>query len=119
MSLFLQIDAAVIDCIDDEALAVYIPTYGDRIAARRFCVQHLGASSKEPTKHSLFEKLKKRMGIGGSDDDNNNQGTSTLKRKKGNGKRNKWAEKATRKVEVGWIHDELLMSPKIPEKKTY
>lgn len=83
MSLFLQIDAAVIDCIDDEALAVYIPTYRDRIAARRFCVQHLGASSKEPTKHSLFsEKLKKRLDIGGSDDDNNNQGTSTLKQKK-------------------------------------
>lgn len=80
MPLFLQIDADVIDCIDqksptpgpgttgiddDEALTVYMPTNEDRIAARRFCVQHLDPSSKGP----FLEKLKKRMGIGESDDD--------------------------------------------------
>lgn len=85
-------------------LAGYIPSYGDRIAARRFCLQHHGASTKESTKTSLLEKLKKKMAIGGNDDDTNNQETSTAKRKRSYAKHNKWAEKATRKIELGWIH---------------
>lgn len=89
----------------DEALAVFIPIHGDKIAVRRFSVKHLGASTKGPSKNSLFETLKKRMAIGGSDDETNNPGTSTAKWKRGNWKYNKWAEKATRKVEVGWIHE--------------
>lgn len=101
-----QIDASVINCMDDEALAVYIPIYGDRIAARHICVQCLGASSTEGRwKVHYLKTKKKRMVIEGSDDDNNYPGTSTLKRKKGNCKNNKWAGKATRKVEVGWIHE--------------
>lgn len=91
--------------MDDDTLARYIPTYGDRIAARRFCLQHHGANTAESTKTSLFEKLKKRMGIGGKDDESNDEGTSGVKRKRSYAKRNKWAEKATRKIELGWIHE--------------
>ncbi|XP_036952592.1 uncharacterized protein LOC119018763 isoform X3 [Acanthopagrus latus] len=35
-----HIDATVIDFMDDDALAGYIPTYGDQIAARRFCLEN-------------------------------------------------------------------------------
>lgn len=58
--------------MDDTTLAGYIPIYGDRIAARRFCLQHSSAKTKESAKHSMLEKLKKKMGIAGSDDDTNN-----------------------------------------------
>ncbi|KAL2088710.1 hypothetical protein ACEWY4_015609 [Coilia grayii] len=91
--------------MDDTTLAGYIPTYGDRIAARRFCLQHNSANTKESAKHSMLEKLKKKMGISGNDDDTNNQETSTGRLKQHYGKHNKWAEKKTRKVELGWIHE--------------
>lgn len=92
--------------MDDQTLAGYIPTYGDRIAARRFCLQHsTTAKTKESVKHSMLEKLKKKMGIAVSDDENNNQETSTETQKRHYAKHNKFAEKTTRKVELGWIHE--------------
>ena len=63
-----QINASIIDCMDDETLAGYIPAYGDRIAAKRFCLEKKGPSVKQSQKHSLFEKLKKSMGICENDD---------------------------------------------------
>lgn len=45
------------------------------------------------------------MGIGGNDDDAKNQETSTPKRKRSYVTNNKWAEKTTRKIELGWIHE--------------
>ncbi|XP_049325043.1 uncharacterized protein LOC111189939 [Astyanax mexicanus] len=92
--------------MDDNTLADYIPNYGDRIAARRFCLQHSAtAKTKESAKHSMLEKLKKKMGITVSDDENNNQETSTKRQKRHYAKCNKFAEKKTRKVELGWIHE--------------
>ncbi|XP_077432548.1 RWD domain-containing protein 1 isoform X1 [Vanacampus margaritifer] len=43
-----KIDVSVIELMDDRALAVYIPAYGDRIAARKFCseYQRKGASTQ-------------------------------------------------------------------------
>lgn len=100
-----QIDATVLDYLDDNTLADYIPTYGDRIAARRFCLQHSAtAKTKESAKHSMLEKLKKKMGITVSEDENN-QETSTGRQKRHYATRNKFAEKKTRKVELGWIHE--------------
>ncbi|XP_076876894.1 uncharacterized protein LOC143526112 isoform X2 [Brachyhypopomus gauderio] len=101
-----HIDATVLDYMDDNTLAEYIPTYGDRIAARRFCLQHSAtARTKESAKHSMLEKLKKKMGITVSDDENNNQETSTKRQKRHYAKCNTFAEKKTRKVELGWIHE--------------
>lgn len=34
-----RIDATVISQMDDTRLAVYLPAYGDRLAARRFCLE--------------------------------------------------------------------------------
>ncbi|XP_049437635.1 uncharacterized protein LOC125891993 isoform X2 [Epinephelus fuscoguttatus] len=50
-----HIDATVIDFMDDDALAGYIPTYGDRIAARRFCLEN-----KELPKHMLLLDVRTR-----------------------------------------------------------
>ncbi|XP_035984919.1 uncharacterized protein LOC110367624 [Fundulus heteroclitus] len=101
-----RIDATVIDCMDDGTLSGYIPTYGDRIAARRFSLESKGTNSKASTKHSLLEKLKRKMGLDGSDDTNLDEAeTSNPKRKTQHGKSNKWAEKKTRKIELGWIHE--------------
>ena len=94
--------------MDDDALAGYIPTYGDRIAARRFCLENKGANENAKTskKQSLLEKLKKKMGIDENDDKkSDNEETSAAKRKRIYAKKNKWAEKKTRKVELGWIHE--------------
>ncbi|XP_049437634.1 uncharacterized protein LOC125891993 isoform X1 [Epinephelus fuscoguttatus] len=103
-----HIDATVIDFMDDDALAGYIPTYGDRIAARRFCLENKGANENAKTskKQSLLEKLKKKMGIDENDDKkSDNEETSAAKRKRIYAKKNKWAEKKTRRVELGWIHE--------------
>ena len=92
--------------MDDDALAGYIPTYGDRIAARRFCLENKGANAKDSKKQSLLEKLKEKMGIDEIDDKkSDNEETSAGKRKRSYAKKNKWAEKKTRKVELGWIHE--------------
>ncbi|XP_063767224.1 uncharacterized protein LOC134883048 [Eleginops maclovinus] len=100
-----HIDATVLDYMDDNTLADYIPTYGDRIAARRFCLQHSAtAKTKESAKHSMLEKLKRKMGIAVSDE-NNNQETSTKRQKIHYATCNKFAERKTRKVELGWIHE--------------
>lgn len=95
--------------MDDDTLAAYIPTYGDRIAARRFIMENKGASKggKESKKLSLFEKLKKKMGIDADDDNNlekDNTGASAAKQRV-YAKNNRWAEKKTRRVELGWIHE--------------
>ncbi|XP_068187709.1 uncharacterized protein [Antennarius striatus] len=96
-----HIDAGVIDCMDDDTLAGYIPTYGDRIAARRFCLDHgQHHGTKQTTKTSLLDKLKQRMGIGDTDDNTNQE-----KRRSKYAKHKKWAEKMTRKIELGWIHE--------------
>ncbi|CAJ1069766.1 uncharacterized protein LOC119008776 isoform X1 [Xyrichtys novacula] len=96
-----HIDAGVIDCMDDDNLAGYIPTCGDRIAARRFCLDHgQHHGTKQATKTSLLDKLKQRMGIGDTDDNTNQE-----KRRRTYAKHNKWAEKPTRKIELGWIHE--------------
>lgn len=94
--------------MDDDALAGYIPTYGDRIAARRFCLENKGANENAKTskKQSLLEKLKKKMGIHDNDDKtSDDEETSAVKRKRTYAKKNRWAEKKTRRVELGWIHE--------------
>ncbi|XP_077384032.1 RWD domain-containing protein 1 isoform X1 [Festucalex cinctus] len=35
-----KIDVSIIELMDDRTLAVYIPAYGDRIAARKFCSEY-------------------------------------------------------------------------------
>ena len=91
--------------MDDDTLAGYLPTYGDQIAARRFCLENQGPRAKESKKHSLLEKLNKKMGINGNDDKKSDHETSAPKQKIIYAKNNKWAEKMTRKVELGWIHE--------------
>ncbi|CAK6970324.1 uncharacterized protein LOC125891993 isoform X1, partial [Scomber scombrus] len=90
------------------SLAGYIPTYGDRITARRFCLENQGPTAKESEKkHSLLEKLKKKMGIDVNDDTKSDHAeTSAPKQKRSYTKNNKWAEKKTRKVGVDSQSDE-------------
>ncbi|XP_026010714.1 ATP-binding cassette sub-family G member 2-like, partial [Astatotilapia calliptera] len=59
---FIYIDATVIDFMDDKTLSDYIPTYGDRIAARRFCLENSGAMAlifgeNQVSDDLLFESL--------------------------------------------------------------
>lgn len=92
--------------MDDVTLAGYIPTYGDRIAAKRFCLENKGTTAKESRKYSLFEKLKRKMGIDGNDNSTSDHDeTSAPKWTRSYAKNNKCAVKSTRKVELGWIHD--------------
>ncbi|CAI5671030.1 unnamed protein product [Oreochromis niloticus] len=100
-----RIDATVIDFMDDKTLSGYIPTYGDRIAARRFCLENSGASTKESRKNSLLEKLKEKMGINENEKKPDHEEAFVSKRKRTYAKNNRWAEKKTRKIELGWIHE--------------
>ncbi len=85
--------------MDDDTLAGYIPTYGDWIAARRFCLENQGASAKESNKHSLLEKLKKKIGIAGNDDEKSHHEENTAaKQKRGYAKKTK--------KQMGWKKDQ-------------
>ncbi|CAL9686254.1 unnamed protein product [Knipowitschia caucasica] len=101
-----RVDATVIDLMDDASLAVYLPAYGDRLAARRFCLENReGPSTKDCRKHSLLEKLKHKMGIDGKEDSEGTEGYPAPKKKQSHATNNKWARKKTRKIEVGWFHE--------------
>ncbi|XP_061621361.1 uncharacterized protein LOC133473909 [Phyllopteryx taeniolatus] len=45
------------------------------------------------------------MGVGNEDNESDHEETTTAKRKRTYTKNNKWAEKLTRKVELGWIRE--------------
>ncbi|KAL4000587.1 olfactory receptor [Sarotherodon galilaeus] len=91
--------------MDDKTLSGYISTYGDRIAARRFCLENSGASTKESRKNVLLEKLKEKMGINENEKKPDHEEAFVSKRKRTYAKNNRWAEKKTRKIELGWIHE--------------
>lgn len=89
--------------MDDQALAAYIPAYGDRIATRRSCAESQKKSEKDTQRRTLLQKLRRKMGIG--QEDNQEQldeepGPSSTPYMKNN----KVACRKTRKVELGWIH---------------
>ncbi len=58
----LQIDSSVVGEIDDATMAAYIPAYGDRVAARRFCVEKRSRGGDDQNRLSLFEKIKRKKG---------------------------------------------------------
>lgn len=91
--------------MDDNSLAGYIPAYGDRIAARRFCLENQSNMANEQKKCSLLEKLKKKMGISENQEASDHDNIGPSKRKRNAPKNNKYAEKKTRRVELGWIHN--------------
>lgn len=68
-------------------------------------MENQGTSVKESKKQSLLEKLKKKMGIDGTDDKKHYEDETFAQKHKRHGKNNKWAEKPTRKVELRWIHE--------------
>lgn len=102
----LQIDSSVIGEIDDATMASYIPAYGDRIATRRFCMEKQRRGGDDTKRLSLFKKLKKKMGtMSNKDSDQGFEGENTVQPTNVHLKRNKRAWKTTRKIELGWIHD--------------
>lgn len=102
----LQIDSSVIGEIDDATMASYIPAYGDRIATRRFCMEKQRRGGDDTKCLSLFKKLKKKMGtMSNKDSDHGFEGENTVQPTNMRLKSNKKAWKTTRKIELGWIHD--------------
>lgn len=101
-----QIDSLVIGEIDDAALAAYIPTYGDRIAVRCFCVDKHRRGGNDLKRLSLFEKLRRKRDTKRNTNKNqvSKEKNSTLPTKI-HLINNKRALKMTRKIEIGWIHD--------------
>lgn len=88
--------------MDDITLAGYIPTYGDRIAARRICLENKGTAAKESRKYSLLEKLKRKMGIKGKDNSTSDYDeTSAPKWMRSYAKNNKSAKKGPEKLSWG------------------
>ncbi|XP_026017406.1 uncharacterized protein LOC143421518 isoform X2 [Maylandia zebra] len=80
--------------MDDATLANYIPSYGDRIAVFNFC------KSKQPLskrKLGLLQKLREKMKTRKESPKENTSHTDA-------GIRQTKKQKATRNVEIGWIH---------------
>ncbi|XP_061610704.1 uncharacterized protein LOC133468616 isoform X2 [Phyllopteryx taeniolatus] len=103
-----HIDSSIIGEIDDAALASYIPAYGDRIATRRFSVEKQRRGGDDTKRLSLFQKLSKKMGTMGNkvcDHGFEGERENTVKPTNVYLKNNKRAWKTTRKIELGWIHN--------------
>ncbi|KAK7138439.1 hypothetical protein R3I94_010191 [Phoxinus phoxinus] len=102
-----HIDSSVVGEIDDATMTAYIPAYGDRIATRRFCMEKQTKGGDDLKRHSLFEKLRRKMGTltSNKDTDQDFQEEHSMQPTKIHLRNNKRAVKMTRKIELGWIHD--------------
>ncbi|XP_047204424.1 uncharacterized protein LOC124857274 isoform X2 [Girardinichthys multiradiatus] len=98
-----KIDWDVIALMDDATLANYIPSYGDRIALFNFC------KSKQPLskrKQGLLQKLREKMKTKKESPKDNTSQERTRQTKK---------QKATRNIEIGWIHTDGKITKQGPE----
>ncbi|KAL4009633.1 hypothetical protein ACER0C_003485 [Sarotherodon galilaeus] len=99
-----KIDCDVIALMDDATLANYIPSYGDRIALFNFC------KSKQPLskrKLGLLQKLREKMKTRKeSPKENTDAGIRQTKK-----------QKATRNVEIGWIHSDGKIAKQVRAKQ--
>ncbi|XP_077361249.1 uncharacterized protein LOC144006333 [Festucalex cinctus] len=101
-----HIDSSIIGEMDDATLASYIPAYGDRIATRGFAMEKQRRGEDDTRRLSLFKKLTKKMGtMSNKVCDQGFEGENTVQPQNMRLKNNKRAWKATRKIELGWIHD--------------
>ncbi|KAL4008656.1 hypothetical protein ACER0C_002508 [Sarotherodon galilaeus] len=102
-----KIDCDVIALMDDATLANYIPSYGDRIALFNFC------KSKQPLskrKLGLLQKLREKMKTRKESPKENTSHTDA-----GIGQTKK--QKATRNVEIGWIHSDGKVAKQVRAKQ--
>ncbi len=83
----------------------YIPIYGDRIAARRFCKKNGNKSESHATRQTLLEKLRQKMGINNRTEAVDDSSENFEPKRRRHLKNNKMAEKTTRKIEIGWFHE--------------
>ncbi|XP_053288829.1 uncharacterized protein LOC128449596 [Pleuronectes platessa] len=97
-----RIDTSVVEEIDDDALAAYIPAYGDRIATRRFCMEKKTTGGVDSKRLSMFEKLKRKMYTKSNKDRHQD---SEEEHSNMHLRNNRRASKMTRKIEIGWIND--------------
>lgn len=87
-------------------MASYIPAYGDRIATRHFCMEKQKRGGDDSKRLSLFKQLQKKMGTMSNKDSNQGfEAENTVQLTKMRLRNNKRAWKTTRKIELGWIHD--------------
>ncbi|XP_019222594.1 uncharacterized protein LOC109204863 isoform X2 [Oreochromis niloticus] len=93
--------------MDDATLANYIPSYGDRIALFNFC------KSKQPLskrKLGLLQKLREKMKTRKESPKENTSHTDA-------GIRQTKKQKATRNVEIGWIHSDGKVAKQVRAKQ--
>ncbi|XP_034074374.1 uncharacterized protein LOC117547703 [Gymnodraco acuticeps] len=102
-----KIDSDVIGLMDDATLQKYIPSYGDRIAI----FNH--RRSKRPTskrKKGLYERLREKMTVRSESSQGNASGTETRKTQTKK-------LKATRNIEIGWIHNDTNTTKQVRAKQ--
>ncbi|XP_034051655.1 uncharacterized protein LOC117532431 [Gymnodraco acuticeps] len=102
-----KIDSDVIGLMDDATLQKYIPSYGDRIAIFNHC------RSKRPTskrKKGLYERLREKMTVRSESSQGNASGTETRKTQTKK-------LKATRNIEIGWIHNDTNTTKQVRAKQ--
>ncbi|XP_038147514.1 uncharacterized protein LOC119787622 [Cyprinodon tularosa] len=100
-----KIDCDVIALMDDATLANYIPSYGDRIVLFNFC-----RSKQQPSKRKqgLLQRLREKM--------KNREGNSTENTSHERTRQTK-KQKATRNVEIGWIHSDGKVTKQVRAKQ--
>ncbi|XP_038134767.1 uncharacterized protein LOC119779269 [Cyprinodon tularosa] len=89
-----KIDCDVIALMDHSTLANFIPSYGDRIALFHFCSSKRSSSKR---KRGVLQRLSEEMKNKGEISTENTSPERTRQRKK---------QKASRNVEIGWIHSD-------------
>lgn len=90
--MFLQIDCATVQIMEEDTLRKWIPHYGDRLMLKNFCRRKI-----MPRKYSLIERLRNKIAAKNANTTNNNQNEGKRDRM------NKSVRKETRMIEIGWF----------------
>ena len=93
--------------MEDAQLAPYLPSYGDRVALFNFCKLNTNSSKR---KQGLFEKLRQKLKLR-KETHSGEEEPETSHKTRGR------AKKATRNIEIGWIHTENQVPKQVRAKQ--
>ncbi|XP_057689288.1 uncharacterized protein LOC130920718 isoform X2 [Corythoichthys intestinalis] len=96
-----KIDASTIQLMADEELKTFLPSYGDRLAVLGFS-RRKESGHYNTRKSKLFERLKSKLAKRNSQ--SYDEGSSTSQEDCTPPNLKKTAQKAMRKIELGWMH---------------
>ena len=107
--LLFQVDCGAILSMDDAVLTQFLPAVGDRYAVKDFC--RCRTSHTESRKSSMLERLRSRVRAKSKSLGDSSHGSSETGQQvatTSHMKDNRFAQKPTRRIELGWVNYDLV-----------